>query len=479
MALLKQFFSILRIDALFGRLVGYGFQFLIRNDPYLYPKLINEYEKQYALDLLSEIGHVGEGVKIKGFLKLSHPRGLIIENNVHIGEGAYFFSRGGITIKDNTHISRNLTIYSANHKYEGDAIPYNSDFVDKPVIIGKSVWIGMNVNILPGVSIGDGAIIGMGTTVSKNVPPMSIVVGSKFRTVAQRDKERFYRLNEKQYFGGVNGRLLSTKDVESFKKPLSDKNKTVFFVLSTGRAGSTTLARILNKVAEVECLHEPKIQLIRISTDLLHNKISAEQAEVELSNLYVDLATSRKPFYGESDQKLANLVPILAKLLPSAKFIWVVRNPEDTVNSTWSRGWFDDAELGLNGNRRDTYPLYRDHFSDYRPQANLIEIMPDQQWNNMTAFERNCWYWTFWNEMIKTNLQKHVKNENFIKIQLENLDSELSRVQQFLGLGEQNLSNKIFNSAETKYPLKNTSDWTEDMKNSFESLIDCALYNNS
>ena len=50
------------------------------------------------------------------------------------------------------------------------------------IIIGKNVWIGMCCNIAatPGqvLSIGEGAVVGMGSTVTRDVPPFTFVVGS-------------------------------------------------------------------------------------------------------------------------------------------------------------------------------------------------------------------------------------------------------------------------------------------------------------
>jgi acetyltransferase-like isoleucine patch superfamily enzyme len=54
------------------------------------------------------------------------------------------------------------------------------------VIIGKNVWIGMCCNIAatPGqiVNIGEGAVVGMGSTVTRDVPPFTFVVGSPAKT---------------------------------------------------------------------------------------------------------------------------------------------------------------------------------------------------------------------------------------------------------------------------------------------------------
>lgn len=50
------------------------------------------------------------------------------------------------------------------------------------IIIGKNVWIGMSCNIAttPGqtLTIGEGAVVGMGSTVTRDVPPYTLVIGS-------------------------------------------------------------------------------------------------------------------------------------------------------------------------------------------------------------------------------------------------------------------------------------------------------------
>ena len=56
----------------------------------------------------------------------------------------------------------------------------------KPVVIGDEVWIGCRVIILKGVRVGQGAIIGAGAIVTKNVPPMAVVVSPR-ATVPESD----------------------------------------------------------------------------------------------------------------------------------------------------------------------------------------------------------------------------------------------------------------------------------------------------
>lgn len=145
---------------------------------------------------LRNIKHKGENVKIVGYSRFLDPDNLSLGNNVRIGYGCFFYCAGGIEIGDNSILSRNITIYSSNHNYLGDAIPYDNNYMHKPVKIGKGVWIGMGVMITPGVSIGDGAIIGMGTVVSKNVEAGAIVVGSGQKVVSNRDMEKFTTLQD-------------------------------------------------------------------------------------------------------------------------------------------------------------------------------------------------------------------------------------------------------------------------------------------
>ncbi len=150
------------------------------------------------------INNKGKNVKIVGYGRFLDANKLSLGNNVRIGYGAFFFCKGGIAIGDNTIISRNVVIYSANHNYEGEAIPFDNNYTKKKVTIGNGVWVGMGVMITPGVTIGDGAIIGMGTVVSKDVKPGEILVGSGQKTLKYREADLFIKNNKKQrYFADI------------------------------------------------------------------------------------------------------------------------------------------------------------------------------------------------------------------------------------------------------------------------------------
>ncbi len=170
----------------------------------IYISLIEpQIKRAYGIYSINRIKNRGVGCIIYGRIYIQNPDKLVLGNYVRIGSGAFLHSLGGIKIGDNTQISRNLLIYSENHNMNSsEFIPYDNEYIYKPVVIGNSVWIGMNVTITPGVTIGDGAIIGMGTTVSEDVPAGAIVVGAKQRIVRYRDMDRFSELlKQERYFG--------------------------------------------------------------------------------------------------------------------------------------------------------------------------------------------------------------------------------------------------------------------------------------
>ena len=55
----------------------------------------------------------------------------------------------------------------------------------KPVTIGNDCWFGANVVICPGVTIGEGAVVGANSTVTKDVPPYTIVVGNPAKVIKE------------------------------------------------------------------------------------------------------------------------------------------------------------------------------------------------------------------------------------------------------------------------------------------------------
>lgn len=162
--------------------------------------------------LMTKLQHCGKEVYFHGKVTIISPVNVRMYDNVHIGNNAYLDGRGGITIGENTHISRNFVVHSSSHDYQGSRLPYDDVYQLKPVTIGRNVWIGTNVVVIPGVTIGDGAIVGAGAVVSKSVPPLAIVGNQPTRILKYRDREHYEQLEQAKSYGGVSGKPLKSQN---------------------------------------------------------------------------------------------------------------------------------------------------------------------------------------------------------------------------------------------------------------------------
>jgi len=411
------------------------------------------------LRLQKNIQSCGFEVKFNGNVFISNTHTISIGNNVHIGDNAFIKTEGGLTIGDNTHISRNFTLYTINHEYEGTALPYDSDIQLKPVSIGKNVWIGMNVNVTPGVKIGEGAIIGLGSTVTKDVPPYSIVGGAPAKVIKDRDTEYYQKLNKNNQFGGVNGKPLNDSKFSRFFPHGHEKGSDIFFVLTTGRSGSTSIAKALSTHPDITCLHEPRQQLIRLSTEYAHGLKKRSEVLEELQNIFIESATFPTEIYGESDQKLFNLIPLLHELMPKAKFIWLLRDGRDVIASTFARNWFSSNEYDPDGEDINLR-IWR----KYRLHGSKCGEFSTQEWETASLFERNCWYWSYVNKTIEEGLSQ-IPDSQTLKICLSNnMAEEYQVIQEFTGVNYKEINNIIANKAKKGEKPKSWSKWSSEHK---------------
>lgn len=395
--------------------------------------------------IISSFQSVGFGVRLNGTnWVFTEPNKIILGNNVHIGNNAYFHSNGGLIIGDNTHISRNVTIYTANHNYEANALPYNQDNRYKPVTVGKNVWIGMNVSIMPGVSVGDGAIIGMGTVVNRNVEPLEIVGSQLAQTLKHRELEHYKNLANNSQFGGVSGIPLSPEEIAQFlPKYAENRERPIVFIVSTGRSGSKAIVDILNQHPRVKAFHENIRQFIRISTQVAHQTEKSEVFfnEIELIFAHKVWQANENQLLVHSDQRFYNLIPFLATYFPNSKFVHLQRDMVSTVKSMVARGWYAENE----------YPkLYRHDWAKYRLNGALTGSITQKQWELFSQAEKCAWYCFFVNHSIEKHLQ-NVDASKVFKINLEDLQANLSRLLQFLGLPAQDLTVLKTNKTKQKH----------------------------
>ncbi len=232
----------------------------------------------------------------------------------------------------------------------------------------------------------------------------------------------------------------------------------MFFILGTGRCGTTSLASSLSTINGICCLHEPEPILIEESSQYLYSKMTSEEI---VRILHQTRKTKVKgDMYGESNQCLSFIVEPLLEAFPDAKFVWILRNGIDFVNSAYNKKWYIDEEkihlLKNDGLRR---------WASSRIQANKLGIMSNEHWGQMDQFEKCCWYWVYTNDLIEKK-KELIKSKNFFFLKLEDINNKYPELVRFLGFTP-NFVRPPFRFNLTRKEGELLMSWTDKQQESF------------
>ena len=380
------------------------------------PFSLSNIEKNSEL-ILSSIQTKGSNIKIAPPTNIQRPQGLSLGSNVQISKKVDIDATAGVIIGDNSTIGENVKI--STQLENGDPLNYRNY---------KSVYIGSNVCVGPNSIISPGSFIGRNSDISHS----SLI------------KEK----------------RTGTKLSEDFA-PIYDNE--MFFVLSTGRSGTKTIANLLTSHSKVKCYHDPYSQFNGLACAYLYGDTPEKEIHKQLGLLINDALKSEIKIIGISDQKTAAFILILKDLLPKAKFIWLKRNPKSFINSSYPRGWYQNREFGLPENINEFYKpkaTPSDLHAAHRISGYKVGEFTEIQWNEMTAFERICWYYNYWHSLIEKQLEQ-IPKYDYLELDLESLDSELNKLQEFLSIDVEPLILRKTNKA--NYKKITLDDWTIEM----------------
>ena len=156
------------------------------------------------------------------------------------------------------------------------------------------------------------------------------------------------------------------------------------FALSTGRAGSKTLAALWALSPGVMGVHEPLPRQVQVSSNAwLDPTAPSLQTTVYAArdDLIAD-AWRRGLLWAETNNRLTSLAPALAAAFPAARFVHLWRNPEPFIKSGLARDWYS----GHNWDFARWQP---------RPDDPVAEI-----WPMLPSLDRIAWLWAATNEFI-------------------------------------------------------------------------------
>ena len=131
---------------------------------------------------------VGAGALIAGSGVIAEPGEFVrVGSRTAIGVNNVIWGQGGVTIGCDSLLGPDVVVVSENHESSATDVPIRlQGSVRAPINIGDGCWIGAGAKILSGVSVGNGSVVGAGAVVTRDVPPLAIVVGIPAKIVAYR-----------------------------------------------------------------------------------------------------------------------------------------------------------------------------------------------------------------------------------------------------------------------------------------------------
>jgi len=261
-------------------------------------------------------------------------------------------------------------------------------------------------------------------------------------------------------------RYIHRKLAKKTKPKVSDfSNLSCIFVLSTGRAGTQTLAALCGLAKNYFVYHEPEPRLFGLS------KLSYEKYNLENDVIFQEsfITCRRELFkyallmeknYMETGNHVTFLAPIILKTLAQVRFIHLVRDPRDVVRSGMRRKWYDGGIF------------------------DRTRIVPregtkaDSEWSCYTPFQKNLWLWDESNRWILNFLSK-IPEQQQLLVQSEDVfnghKDTIESIFKFMDSplpSERQISNVLGKKMNVqkvgRFP--NPSDWTEEMQQQLVNL---------
>jgi putative colanic acid biosynthesis acetyltransferase WcaF len=125
---------------------------------------------------------VGRQVHIYNSARIYMPWNLSIDDWSAIGEDAYVYNLGPITIGKYVTISHRAHLCAGTHDYSRPDLP----LLKPPIHILDQAWICADAFVGPGVEIGEGAIVGARAVVVKDIEPWMVVAGNPAQPIKKR-----------------------------------------------------------------------------------------------------------------------------------------------------------------------------------------------------------------------------------------------------------------------------------------------------
>lgn len=268
-----------------------------------------------------------------------------------------------------------------------------------------------------------------------------------------------------------------------------------YFILSSARSGSTSLAKILNTATNGICALEPNPNLNWETRELMERRLSNPKLVLENTVIpRVKKALEELEIYGEKNVTYGPFIPHLYEML-ECKFILIKRDGRDVVRSLmdWHERMFgtiyreckDSGDLSpqalLNA---ANLPIHLDT-SDYARPRPLSNDPLFSEWENLTREEMCAYYWSFINNLYLDQLTQ-IPQDSWLTIDYTHPTADdIFKLVEFLGLEGlnqtqiQSMLDKKINSLQDRtgennyYP--NWNNWDSGLRKSFNNIASSTM----
>ena len=140
---------------------------------------VSQEERRRALAVITG-QDIDSSVRVLTPLFTDFGRHLSIGKHVFLNRGVMFTDLGSIRLDDHVLIGPFARLLTVNHP---ESPTKRGGVETAPIHVGRNAWIGAGATVLPGVTIGEDAIVAANATVTRDVPPRTIVAGTPARII--------------------------------------------------------------------------------------------------------------------------------------------------------------------------------------------------------------------------------------------------------------------------------------------------------
>jgi len=186
-------------DGFYGGYTPGWFDYALRNR-----RLVQKYNSLPWEDLKGKyevlkelLAQCDEKTLIEPPFRCDHGENIYIGKNFYANYNFVVLDSAKITIGNNVVIGPNVTLSAATHPIHPESRTdgeHSFPIMVAPITIEDDVWIGAGVTILAGVTIGRGSVIGAHSLVTKDIPPMTVAVGTPckvLRAITDADRHEW------------------------------------------------------------------------------------------------------------------------------------------------------------------------------------------------------------------------------------------------------------------------------------------------